>query len=146
MFVQAFNLLVFFGLQATAASFRHQSFFNSGRQCPDGVHIVGVRGTMEEPGFGELSKLLPGILARFPGSDTYAIDYPGTGISMDPDDPDAQPQYNLTEYVASEAEGYTKLMAEISSFTADCPGTGIVLMGYSQASTIQKTDLRFYDH
>jgi acetylxylan esterase len=135
MFVQAFAILVSFGLQATAASLKHQSFFKTTHECPEGVHIVGVRGTMEEEGFGELSKLLPALRERLPGSDTYAIDYPGTGIS---DDPDAPPKYNLTEYVASEAEGYSKLMAEISSFTTDCPDTGIVLMGYSQASTIKR--------
>jgi acetylxylan esterase len=146
MFVLAFTVLVSFGLQATAASYKHQPVFKTSHECPEGVHIVGVRGTMEEPGFGELSKLLPDLLERLPGSDTYAIDYPGTGISMDPDDPDAQPEYNLTEYAASEAEGYSKLMAEISSFNKDCPGTGIVLMGYSQASATRKTHLRFYQH
>jgi acetylxylan esterase len=146
MFVQAFAILVSFGLQATAASLRYQSFFKTTHECPEGVHIVGVRGTMEDEGFGELSKLLPALLERLPGSDTYAIDYPGTGISKDPNDPEAQPVYNLTEYKASEAEGYAKLMDELSSFKKDCPDAGIVLMGYSQASAIRKTHLRFYQY
>lgn len=146
MFVQAFIVLVSLGLQATAASFKHQSLFKTTHDCPKGVHIIGVRGTMEEAGFGEMSKLLPDLLERLPGSDTYAIDYPATGITIDREVPGAKPVYNLTEYVASEAEGYSKLLAEISSFTADCPNTGIVVMGYSQASAIKKTYLRSYQN
>lgn len=141
MFVQAFTVLVFFGLQAMATSYKHQSVIQTSHECPEGVHIVGIRGTKEECDpvtstacFGELSKLLPDLLEDLPGSDTYAIDYPGTGIA---DNPDAGP-YNITEYARSEAIGYSNLKAEISSFHTDCPNTGIVLMGYSQASTAER--------
>lgn len=101
-----------------------------------GVHIVGVRATTELPGFGEMQKLVSKLNQTLSSMDSYAIDYPASGISIGED---GKADYNPGEYVASEAQGYGALKAHLETYSVLCPDTKIALMGYSQASRPQNT-------
>jgi acetylxylan esterase len=134
MFVRAFAVLLPLILQATANPRHRQSVFKTVSDCPEGVHIVGVRGTLENPGFGALQDVVDHVIKQIPGSDAVAIDYPATGITM----VDGEPSYNFPQYVASVMEGVSKFKAEIEDFSKQCPETGIVIMGYSQVSKLNE--------
>ena len=143
MFVQAFTVLLPFVLQATANPFQRQSIFKTSNDCPTGVHIIGIRGTLEEPGYGELQGVVDQLLDKLPGSDDIAIDYPASGITIGDDE---QPVYNFFQYSASISEGHAKLTAEIEDFTQRCPDSGVVVMGYSQASIVNEARLKCLRH
>ena len=138
MFISASTVLLPFVLQAAASPYQRQSVFKTSDDCPSGVHIIGIRGTLEDPGFGALQDVVDQLLDKLPGSDSYAIEYPASGISIGTD---GKPIYNFFQYRASEAEGLARLSAEIEDFSEMCPGTGIVVMGYSQASMIPEPRL-----
>jgi len=133
MFVQALTVLLPFVVQAVASPHQRQSVFKTSDDCPNGVHIIGVRGTLEKPGFGALQDVVDQLLDQLPGSDSMAIDYPASGITIDDD---GTPIYNFFQYKASEAEGLAKFSAEVEDFTERCPDTDIVVMGYSQGAHI----------
>lgn len=63
--------------------------------------------------------------------DAYAIDYPASGIAIGDD---GEPNPDLREYSASEAQGYAALKTHLEDYSTLCPDTKVVLMGYSQAS------------
>ncbi|MCJ1400328.1 hypothetical protein MMC11_003533 [Xylographa trunciseda] len=138
MFVQAFTVLLPFVLQAAANPYQRQSVFKTRDDCPNGVHIIGVRGTLEKPGFGALQDVVDHLMSQLPGSDSMAVEYPASGITIGTD---GEPIYNFFQYRASEAEGLAKFTAEVEDFTERCPETGIVVMGYSQASITNETPL-----
>lgn len=75
---------------------------------------------------------------QLPGSDSLAIDYPASGFTIGMD---GKPVFNFSQYRDSEKEGYVKFSAEVEDFSESCPTTDIVVMGYSQASIINKTHL-----
>lgn len=114
MFVQAFTVLLPFVLQAAASPYQAQSVFEKSDDCPTGVHIIGIRGTLEKSGFGALKEVVDQLTVRIPGSDAIAIDYPASGIT---DEPDGKLHWNFTEYKRSAAEGVAKFSAEVENFT-----------------------------
>jgi acetylxylan esterase len=137
MFVRAFAVLLSLLLQATANPRHRQSVFKTVGECPKGVHIVGVRGTLENPGFGALQDVVDHVIKQIPGSDAVAIDYPATGITI----VDGEPSFNFAQYVASVMEGVSKFKAEIEDFSEQCPDTGIVILGYSQVSKLNENSI-----
>jgi Cutinase len=143
MLIQTLPLYLSFVLQATAAVCYRQSLLRTSEACPTGFHIVGVRGTLEAEDFGALQAIVDEVLKELPGSDAMAIDYPAGGITRDDD---GKLHYDFFEYRKSEEEGRVKFNAEIESFAKACPHTGIIVMGYSQASTIIVTHLRSRRH
>lgn len=143
MFVQAFTVLLPFVLQAAASPCQSQSVFKKSDDCPTGVRIIGIRGTLEDPGFGGLQAVVDQLTDRIPGSDSIAIDYPASGIINRPGE---KPIYNFTEYRDSVAEGNDNFAAEVENFTQRCPGTGVVVLGYSQANIVNETRLRCHQH
>ena len=143
MFVQAFTVLLPFVLQAAASPQHRQSVFETSDNCPSGVHIIGIRGTAEDPGFGALGTIVDELKNMLPGSDGVAIDYPASGISVGDDE---KLIYNIFQYSASIMEGQDKLSAEIEDFSQRCPDTRIVVVGYSQASIINETRLTCHRH
>lgn len=119
MFPQVFVILLSFALQAISTP-PHQSVLSSNDACPTGAHVIVVRATTEEPGFGAMGTLTTDLLKRIPGSTAYPVNYPADGLR------------NRTRYVESEQEGVDDLNAHIKSFAQACPETKIVLLGYSQ--------------
>ncbi|KAH8658170.1 Alpha/Beta hydrolase protein [Xylariales sp. PMI_506] len=101
--------------------------------CPKGVYIIGVRGTLEDPGFGALQGVVDDLLNRIPGSDSVAIDYPAGGITLNPE---GEPVYNIIEYSISKTKGGSALDAVIQEFVYSCPDTGYVVLGYSQGAHV----------
>lgn len=133
MVPRVLTLVVCFLLQAIARAYTAQVPFRTTEDengCPTGIHVVGVRGTLEKPGFGAMQPLVDKLLADIPDSDSFAIDYPAAGIIIEDDKPIYQP----LEYIHSVKAGRKKLSAELIDFTSSCPNTSIVLMSYSQAS------------
>ncbi|KAL8923763.1 MAG: hypothetical protein Q9208_004411 [Pyrenodesmia sp. 3 TL-2023] len=137
MLFRKFALSWLIVLGAAASPPKSQTVFRQVNEgaCSD-VHIVGVRGTIELPGFGEMQKLVTKLNQTLSSMDSYAIDYPASGISIG-EDGDAD--YSLPEYVASEAQGYGAPKAHLETYSVLCPDTKIVLMGYSQASSPRYT-------
>lgn len=143
MFFQAFTVLLLSVLPATASPHHRQSVIKAGTECPKGVRIVGVRGTLEDPGFGALKDVVDQVLKKIPGSDAVAIEYPAGGITVGDD---GKLEYNFPKYVASVMEGVNNFKAEIEAFSDECPETGIVIMGYSQASISKLEPLEVFQY
>ena len=142
MLLQIFAILLSFGLQTTASPYQYPLTSKASNDCPKGVHIVGVRGTLEKEGFGAMQDIADQLLEKIPGSDIKAIDYPASGITIGADE---KPIFNFFQYKASEAEGLAKFSAELLDFANACPETGIVVMGYSQVSSHSSISRVHYD-
>ena len=127
MLAQAFFILFLLPLQVISTPYRSQSVLGlEDDGCPTGAHIVGVRGTMELPGFGVMGPLVQQLLDLIPGSDNYSLIYPAQGLF------NHTPWYNFKLYKESEQVGVDNLNGHIMDFTENCPNTKIILMGYSQ--------------
>ncbi|VEG52051.1 cutinase [Mycolicibacterium aurum] len=88
--------------------------------CPD-VEVVFARGTSEPPGVGRVGQALADQLRNQLGGrtvGTYGVNYP------------ASYDFLFTADGAADATGRIALMA------AQCPGTRIVLGGYSQGAAV----------
>ncbi len=86
--------------------------------CPD-VELLFARGTGEPPGLGRVGDALAGTLAPMLGGrtlGTYAVNYPA-GLN-----------FLTTGWGADDARGHIAWMAD------NCPGTKIVLGGFSQGA------------
>ena len=88
--------------------------------CATGVHIIGARGSTEDPGEGKIQPLSALIEAGIPGSDDIAVDYPA----------------DLIDYPISETDGVKDMLSKITSYVAACPDAKIVLAGFSQGAQI----------
>lgn len=110
MSIQAFTILLPFILKAATGPHQRQSVFESSDHCPNSVHIVGIRGTLEKLGFGALQDVIDQLMDKLPGSDSKAIDCPASGITLVPN---GDPIYISFQYTASETEGLAKFIAEI---------------------------------
>lgn len=142
MFVQAFTVLLPPALQATASPDQRQSIFKTSDECAKGVHIIGVRGVPgEKPGFGALQDVVDKLMDKLPGSDSVAIDYPASGLTIGDH---GEPSVDLSLYRVSELFGLRKLTSEFEDHNERCPDTGIIVMGFSQASTINETRSIFH--
>jgi cutinase len=87
--------------------------------CPD-VELVFARGTAEPPGLGRVGDALANALAPQLGGrsfDTYAVNYPAS--------------YNFL----STQNGANDAAARIADMAGRCPGTRIVLGGFSQGAS-----------
>lgn len=89
--------------------------------CPQ-IHIFAARETTAPPEFGSSRTLVDLILGAFPGpsqATVEAIDYPAAGLTLD-------------EYAASVTAGIAAVVDQTGAFAARCPGSVIVMHGYSQ--------------
>jgi len=133
MLPQVFALLVCFVLQAAARPSRPQTPFQTTTDeddgCPTGVHIVGIRGTLEDAGFGAMQPLVDRLLKDIPGSESLAIDYPANGIEIGDD---GKPNYKPLEYIRSVQQGRTQLSYDLGDMWAYCPNSSVVILSYSQ--------------
>lgn len=87
------------------------------QSCP-AIHIFGARETTASPGYGSTSSVVNNILAAHPGSTAEAINYPASG---------SNPTYSQSVLAGTNA-----VCSQVSSFASRCPGTKLVLVGYSQ--------------
>jgi hypothetical protein len=136
MVPQVLTLVMCFVLQAIARSRTAQAPFRTTQDdngCPTGIFIVGVRGTLEKPGFGAMQPLVDKLLADIPDSESVAIEYPAGGIVIE----FGKPVYQPLEYIFSVQNGRDRLSDKLIDFNSACPNTSVVLMGYSQASQIE---------
>lgn len=136
MVPRVLTLVMCFLLQATARSHTAQAPFRTTEDddgCPAGIYIVGVRGTLEDPGFGAMQPLVDKLLADIPNSESLAIDYPAGGIVIE----DGKPVYQPLKYISSVQTGRSKLSNELTDFNLYCPNTSVVLMSYSQVSRLE---------
>lgn len=109
-------LLTATGLVAAAAA------QNSSASCVSGdaVHIVVARASLEPVGTGAIGNVSARVAAQLPGSDVVAVDYPAT----------------LDNYTTSEAAGVASMASLVTSYAGRCPGSKMVLMGYSQGAQV----------
>lgn len=88
--------------------------------CPD-IEVVFARGTSEAPGIGRVGQALTDALIAQGGGrtvGTYAVNYPAT--------------YDFL----GAADGANDASAHIAMMAQQCPGTRIVLGGYSQGAAV----------
>ncbi|KAL3464506.1 cutinase [Aspergillus heterothallicus] len=96
------------------------------QSCPQ-IHVFGARETTASPGYGSSSTVVNAVLNAYPGSTSEAINYPACG---------GQSSCGGTSYSASVAAGIDAVASAVNSFNSQCPGTKIVLVGYSQGGEI----------
>ena len=90
--------------------------------CYSGVYVIGARGTDEDAGFGSTGTVVTSILAAIPGSGSVAVDYPASAI-----DP---------LYPSSVIDGINALITLVTDYESACPGSEIVLVGFSQGGNV----------
>ena len=88
--------------------------------CPN-IHIFGARETTAPAGYGSAGTFVNLILNAYPGSTAEAVNYPAAGGTN-------------AEYASSVQQGTQDVANQINSFNSQCPGTKLVLVGYSQVS------------
>ncbi|KAL8420084.1 hypothetical protein RB594_003022 [Gaeumannomyces avenae] len=88
--------------------------------CPP-AHVMAARETTAPPGFGTADDLVNLVLGAIPGATAEAVDYPAAGGAL---------------YAQSVAAGIAALLARLTTFSSQCPGTRVVLHGYSQGGQV----------
>ena len=96
------------------------------RACP-GVHIFGARETTASPGYGSAGTVVNSILSAYAGSTAEAITYPACG---------GQASCGSVSYANSVSQGAAAVYTAVKNFAAQCPSTKLVLVGYSQVSSL----------
>lgn len=89
--------------------------------CPD-VEVVFARGTNESPGVGSVGQaFIDSLRSQVAGRsvEAYAVNYPATD-----------------DFVRSSLAGGGDARAHVQSMVANCPGTKMVLGGYSQGAEV----------
>jgi len=92
-----------------------------GEPCPD-VEVVFARGTTEPPGVGGIGQAFVDSLRSKAGGRTvsvYAVDYPASN-----------------DFSTSTPAGGADASAHVESMASACPGTRMVLGGYSQGAAV----------
>ena len=92
----------------------------SAQPCSD-VEVIFARGTSEPPGIGRVGQALTDVLSTQLGGrtvSTYGVNYPAS--------------YDFL----NTAVGATDAAGRIATLAAQCPGTRIVLGGYSQGAAV----------
>ncbi len=89
--------------------------------CPD-VEVTFARATTEPPGLGDVGQAFVDSLRSQVGGRSvgvYAVDYPAT-----------------EDFAPSASAGAANASAHVQSMAANCPGTRLVLGGYSQGAIV----------
>ncbi|KAK1977592.1 cutinase [Colletotrichum cereale] len=84
------------------------------------VNIIVARGSVEAQGTGLLGSIAKNASAQIPGSIVTPLVYPA----------------ELNPYAPSVAAGVTNMTTLLNQQATQCPGTKIVLMGYSQGAQV----------
>lgn len=86
----------------------------------EAVHMIIARASLEKPGPGVIGQVATQVVAQLPGSDSEDVVYPAT----------------LENYPQSEAAGVSAMAALLTAYAGRCPGSKIVMMGYSQGAQV----------
>ena len=87
------------------------------------VHLLVARGSNEWPGPGfELQGLANSIVWSRPGVTYESIDYPAL--------------FNESLYAGSVRDGTNAVKNQLTAYVQRCPGSKVVLLGYSQGAQI----------
>ena len=93
----------------------------SAAPCPD-VEVTFARATTEPPGIGSVGQaFVDAVRSQVRGRSVgvYAVDYPAT-----------------EDFAPSASAGAANASAHVQSMAANCPGTRLVLGGYSQGAIV----------
>jgi acetylxylan esterase len=96
------------------------------QSCPD-IYVFGARETTVSPGYGSAGALVNMIINAHSGATSEAISYPACG---------GQSSCGGVQYGDSARQGTNAVASAVNSFNQRCPNTKLVLVGYSQVSTI----------
>ncbi|OBS27094.1 hypothetical protein FPOA_01035 [Fusarium poae] len=88
--------------------------------CTSGAHIIVARGSLEPQGPGIIGVIAQHISSRIPNSDLSALEYPAI---YDP-------------YKPSQIEGVRALTEVVKQYSARCPRTKMILLGFSQGAHV----------
>ncbi|POR33881.1 Acetylxylan esterase 2 [Tolypocladium paradoxum] len=90
--------------------------------CANGLHIIVARGTGERQGSGVTGLLADRIAGQVQGSKVAPLDYPAS----------------LTDpaYDVSVGDGVKAMQGALDRYTAACPDSKVVVMGYSQGAQV----------
>jgi acetylxylan esterase len=104
--------------------------------CPS-IHVFGARETTASAGYGSAGTVVNEILNVHTGSTAEAISYPACGGGA---------SCGGISYSSSVAQGTSAVVSQVGAFAKQCPGTELVLVGYSQvrAATIFASCLNKY--
>ncbi|KAI1383408.1 carbohydrate esterase family 5 protein [Hypoxylon trugodes] len=90
------------------------------QNCPE-IHIFGARETTALPGFGSASTVVNLVQQANKGATSESIIYPAAGGNV---------------YSASVTAGVTAVANQTNTFNKMCPGSKIIMVGYSQGAQI----------
>ena len=88
--------------------------------CPQ-LHVLGARETTSPQGFGTSQAVVDLVIKAFPGTTSEAIVYPAAGGPA---------------YASSVTDGIAAVINQTQTFARQCPGSRMVLVGYSQGGQI----------
>ncbi|KAF4974376.1 hypothetical protein FZEAL_8708 [Fusarium zealandicum] len=88
--------------------------------CAAGAHIIVARGSLEPQGPGIIGQVAQQIVQRIPGSDMESLIYPA--------------EYD--NYLPSQTRGVKAMSKMVRAYAKRCPGTKMVLLGYSQGAHV----------
>ncbi|KAK3302032.1 Acetylxylan esterase At 0.90 angstrom resolution [Chaetomium strumarium] len=120
----AINVLILFPPLLLSITFTTTAAFPSSafRPAPPAIHIIAARETTAPPPFGSSRTLVDLLLqALSPSITAEAIDYPAAGGEA---------------YSASVAAGIEAVVRQTGEFAERCPGSRVVMHGYSQGAQI----------
>lgn len=84
------------------------------------IHTLAARGTLEEPGVGDIGALIELVQQTHPAATAEAVEYPAT----------------LLNYTGSEHEGMLAAGRQFAAYVDQCPETQMVMMGLSQGASV----------
>lgn len=94
--------------------------------CPE-IHVFGARETTAPPGYGTAGAVVNSILSSHPGTTAEAISYPACG---------GQSSCGGISYAQSVQQGTAAVLNQVRTFAQQCPGTKLILVGYSQVIVV----------
>jgi Cutinase len=88
------------------------------------VHLIVARGSDEPQGEGLIGALAKKVKSNIPGATDEALVYPASNVSP------------LDKYIESMGNGTVALKEAITHYATNCPKSKLVLLGYSQVSSL----------
>ncbi|KAK2608510.1 hypothetical protein QQS21_002972 [Conoideocrella luteorostrata] len=117
------HILAPIALLAARATVPEPDAGDSIKGCAEGLYLISVRGTGEQPGIGGSGSIIGSkVRDQIKGTKIVALDYPAT--------------LSKPSYQYSVGNGTKNLNELISDHVKDCPNDKIAIMGYSQGAQV----------